>query len=167
MRLLIALALSATAVAAQPVWRPHAAGPSVSLDVLTSVGEDPILFTGDLGESLGEGRVSPFQSPQILSSRELTVGGGVRLPLASGGDGAFSSSLFTGLAADFERPEAFLAHVASATLGVARQVTPAVAVRIDLAPTLPVQPGVLVRVPLRGEFRPDPVVGRSLTVPVR
>jgi hypothetical protein len=56
-----------------------------------------------------------------------------------------------GIASD---PYYTLSHTASAVLGV-------------VAAGLPVRPGVLVRVPVLGEFRPDPVVGLSLTVPLR
>ena len=195
---LLALALALTsAAAAQPGWRAiEADAPTLSVDVLTAVGDDPsFLATDDQGNALREVEIgtlsmsvllaarvpvgqrltvvgevpfayvsydypqglqtspdadlddiafgNPYLGVEVMAGQEVTLGAGVRLPLASSGDFANAQGWQAGLATEVERFEAYLpdTFTASASVAVAPMLSDRVRVRARVEPSLLVPTG--------------------------
>ena len=192
--LVLALApLAVAAVSAQPAYRPPAEDASVSLDVLTGVGDDlDGVVTDDQGAFVGASRIRVLSTVALLSARVpvggrwtvvgevpfayvrargsatldpssrvpafessdaqlgnpylgaevwtgagLTLGAGVRLPLAQFDETPEPvGAVYAGLTADTERSEAHLAETLafSAVGRYVRDLTPGLGLRLGLVP---------------------------------
>lgn len=146
-------------------------------DLLTVVGEVPFAYVSfdypdvfQVGPDADLDDIAfgnPYLGVEVMAGQEVTLGAGVRLPLASSGDFANAQGWQAGLATEVERFEAYLpdTFTASASVAVAPMLSDRVRVRARVEPALLVPTGDNtdsgVDLALGGSIGLDAALGRA------